>query len=395
LSAYPGYDPHTDPSISNVFSTAALRFGHSMVSPVMRRLNRNLSSIPEGDLSLHQAFFAPWRLVEEGGLDPLLRGLFASPAKLSTPGQTMNAELTERLFEVAHTVALDLAALNIQRGRDHGLASYTAWARHCGLLGQGGGWAGLRSLISDQGQLSRLESVYGSPDSVDVWVGGLMEDPVEGGRVGPTLVCLLTEQFGRLRTGDRFWYENEAVFTPAQRDQLRQANLGRLLCDNGDDIRKAPRDAFLTTSSLEELEDCSTLPRMSLRPWADCAVEEEVEVRRRREVRSSMRVKREANGAGALLRSVRESLSEDGDNKKIDKETEKELEEEEGEGERVCVDSRGKLRKEGEEWEVKVEEEEKEGKVEEEEKDKCVICRCHHYVICKLRKCKKAGSGAK
>ena len=37
-------------------------------------------------------------------------------------------------------------------------------------------------------------------------VGGLMEDPVEGGRVGPTLVCLLTEQFARLREGDRFWF---------------------------------------------------------------------------------------------------------------------------------------------------------------------------------------------
>ena len=36
-----------------------------------------------------QAFFAPWRLVDEGGLDPLLRGLFASPAKLSTPGQVL------------------------------------------------------------------------------------------------------------------------------------------------------------------------------------------------------------------------------------------------------------------------------------------------------------------
>ena len=107
-----------------------------------------------------------------------------------------------------------------------------------------------------------------------------MEDPVEGGRVGPTLVCLLTEQFARLRTGDRFWYENEAVFTVAQRDQLKQANLGRVLCDNGDDIRKAPKDAFLTTSKLEELEDCSALPKISLRPWADCSLEEEVEVRR-------------------------------------------------------------------------------------------------------------------
>ena len=79
----------------------------------------------------------------------------------------------------------------------------------------------------------------------------------------------------------RFWYENEAVFTAAQRDQLRQANLGKVLCDNGDDIRKAPRDAFLTTSSLEELEECSSLPSISLRPWADCALEEEVEVRTR------------------------------------------------------------------------------------------------------------------
>ena len=38
-------------------------------------------------------------------------------------------------------------------------------------------------------------------------VGGLMEDPVEGGRVGPTLVCLLTEQFARLRAGDRFGFD--------------------------------------------------------------------------------------------------------------------------------------------------------------------------------------------
>ena len=50
--------------------------------------------------------------------------------------------------------------------------------------------------------------------------------------------------------------------------------------------------------------------------------------------------------------------------------------------------------KKWEEWEVKVDEEKKvagEEKVKEE-KDKCVICRCHQHVICKLRKCKKPGA---
>ena len=51
--------------------------------------------------------------------------------------------------------------------------------------------------------LHRLSGVYGHPGNVDVWVGGLMEEPVAGGRVGPTVKCLLLEQFRRLRDGDR------------------------------------------------------------------------------------------------------------------------------------------------------------------------------------------------
>ena len=75
-----------------------MRFGHTLVNPVVRRLDTNFSSIPEGDLALHQAFFSPWRLVEEGGLDPILRGLFSVPAKFSNQG--LASDLTERLFEV-------------------------------------------------------------------------------------------------------------------------------------------------------------------------------------------------------------------------------------------------------------------------------------------------------
>lgn len=51
----------------------------------------------------------------------MLRGLLLSPAKLQTPGQMMVEELTERLFQAQGGMPLDLGALNLQRGRDHGL----------------------------------------------------------------------------------------------------------------------------------------------------------------------------------------------------------------------------------------------------------------------------------
>lgn len=61
-----------------------------------------------------------------GGIDPVLRGLLLTPAKLQTPGQMMVEELTERLFQAQGGMPLDLAALNLQRGRDHGLPGNTA-----------------------------------------------------------------------------------------------------------------------------------------------------------------------------------------------------------------------------------------------------------------------------
>lgn len=42
-----------------------------------------------------------------------------------------------------------------------------------------------------------------STGNVDAWVGGMAEDPLDGAKVGPTFRCLLVEQFGRLRDGDR------------------------------------------------------------------------------------------------------------------------------------------------------------------------------------------------
>ena len=89
MNKYEGYNPSSDSTISNVFAASAFRFGHTMINSVLPRLDENFDPISEGNLPLSQAFFAPWRLIQEGGVDPILRGLFASAAKLNQPKQVI------------------------------------------------------------------------------------------------------------------------------------------------------------------------------------------------------------------------------------------------------------------------------------------------------------------
>ena len=49
---------------------------------------------------------------------------------------TFADDIINHLFEMKgneKATAMDLVALNIQRGRDHGLPSYTSWMEFCGL----------------------------------------------------------------------------------------------------------------------------------------------------------------------------------------------------------------------------------------------------------------------
>ena len=52
-----------------------------------------------------------------------------------------------------------------------------------------------------------LQSIYPSVDEVDLFVGAVAERPLKGALLGPTFVCLVGDQFARLRRGDRFFYE--------------------------------------------------------------------------------------------------------------------------------------------------------------------------------------------
>lgn len=56
-----------NPTVSNVFSTAAFRFGHATIQPIVSRLNAQYLDDPElPNLHLHEVFFSPWRLIKEG-----------------------------------------------------------------------------------------------------------------------------------------------------------------------------------------------------------------------------------------------------------------------------------------------------------------------------------------
>ncbi|XP_060764595.1 eosinophil peroxidase-like [Neoarius graeffei] len=268
LDRYPGYNSNVDPSIANVFATAAYRFAHVTVQPFIFRLDKNFKESQQfPSIPVHTAFFTPWRIIFEGGIDPLIRGVISSPAKLNKQDSMMVNSLREKLFIFSSKIAQDLASLNLQRGRDHGLPGYNAWRRFCGLS-EPKNVTELESVLSNTDLAHKLIELYGSPDNIDLWAGGLAEPFVPGGRVGPVFSCIIATQFQKIRQGDRLWWENTGVFTPAQRASLSKMSLSRIICDNTG-ITKVPRNPFVLSYNKAKFVNCRNIPGVTLAPWKD------------------------------------------------------------------------------------------------------------------------------
>ena len=69
----------------------------------------------------------PQAYFDSQGTDPIVRGWITQPAR--AVDEFLNSVLTTQLFETEEGLGMDLATLNIQRSRDHGLPPYPIWKK--------------------------------------------------------------------------------------------------------------------------------------------------------------------------------------------------------------------------------------------------------------------------
>ena len=250
VNEFIGYDTTIDARISAEFAHAAYRFGHSMLNEEVVRFDTATGQ--EHSLGLIQAFLNPPEFFAglNGGTktpDEAAGGLLAGST--TQVGQHIDEFLVEALRNNLLGLPLDLATLNIARGRDTGLGSlnsvradifaatnsnpifepYESWFDFMlGLETQesivnfvaaygihptivvGDTVANRRAaaelLVQDQAFMMADGSTTGV-DEIDLWMGGLAEKKeIFGGMLGSTLNYIFELQMENLQNGDRFYY---------------------------------------------------------------------------------------------------------------------------------------------------------------------------------------------
>ncbi len=244
LPVYSGYKKDVNPTLSNEFATAVFRMNHSMVNRSILRLNSNLETIPQGNISLSGSFFNIGAIVDEENIDPILRGL--TYQKAQRIDLFIADELCNNPFGASERGEIDLAAIDIQRGRDHGLPSYNQFRKSLGLRPV----SSLNSISSNPLFRSRIAHTYPSIDDMDIWPVVLAEDHIIGSNVGLTLYKVIKQQFLNLRDGDRFWYQS--YLSPNLVKIVENRNLAKIIISNtGIGAYEIPANVFLA----QDLDD--------------------------------------------------------------------------------------------------------------------------------------------
>ncbi|WP_428407199.1 peroxidase family protein [Hyphococcus sp.] len=239
LPRYRGYEPG-DPGLFTEFSGATWRLGHTLINAQLLRVDARGREIAAGHLPLRNAFFnAPMLLKKRDDLDPVLRGLASQ--KSQTYDNMIVDDLRNFLFGPPGAGGFDLAALNIQRGRDRGLCSLNDARKALGLKPH----KDFSDITSNPSLQEKLRAAYGTVDDIDLWVGGISEDALarEGSQLGETFREIVILQFTALRDHDRFWWERD--LTRAEQLMVKKTTLADVILANTSiKRREIPKNVF-------------------------------------------------------------------------------------------------------------------------------------------------------
>jgi len=239
VPSYNGYNPAVNAQVTQEFSTAAFRMGHSEVSDTQEGLDNNGNVVFTE--SLAQAFFNTPEIDEANGIDPLIRSV-GSDFSQATDVYTVSV-LRNLLFAglVGGDVdEMDLIAIDIRRESDVGLGSLNETRRAIGLTP----YKSFAELTSDPILQKNFEAVYGNVANVDLFMGGLAERHAAGAVVGPTFQTIIAKQFEALRSGDRFFWLNQD-FNQQLASAISSTTLGDIIRRNTDTTATLQPNVFI------------------------------------------------------------------------------------------------------------------------------------------------------
>lgn len=214
------YNDIINSGITNEFSTVGYRVGHSMLSSTIKIGSSNQN------IQLKDAFFNP-AYVQQNGIDDLLLG--ATLDLMQKIDGIIVEDVRSFLFgPPTSTTLLDLASLNIQRGRDHGIPDYNTLRQSYGLST----FTSFNQIPTSASNIIKLEELYDTVNDIDPWIGAIIEDHLPGKPVGPLIYKILSEQFIRSRKGDRYWFENSIIYNEIDKSKIRNTTLSDILTRN-------------------------------------------------------------------------------------------------------------------------------------------------------------------
>ncbi|XP_052770372.1 peroxidase-like [Mya arenaria] len=263
------YNPKVDPTIRNSWGAASFRFAHSAVPGDIGGVN--MKGIPR-TTRLESTFNKPTMVLENGGRGSDDVNRWLTTHRGGKQDRFLEPAIRDFLFLDDTGQSFDLAALNIQRGRDHGIPGYNAWRKWCGLpvafhfLSKPGGVVDIHPDAA-----KALADVYMHPDDIDLYSVGLAEMLLPGSRMGPTFACINARQFQDVKFGDRFWYENNyprTGFTFEQLNEVKKMKLSNIMCHT-QPTKLVARNLFEIPSKKNPLVECSHLEDMDLRHWKE------------------------------------------------------------------------------------------------------------------------------